>query len=56
MWEADMYGKHLSYSLEGYTGTKRPVRMTRVMLLATRFYQPNDGHAPSGVYIERFGH
>jgi hypothetical protein len=38
-WEADKCSKHFSYRLKGKTGTKRPVPMTSVKSLATRFYQ-----------------
>jgi hypothetical protein len=38
-WEADKCSKHFSYRLKGKTGTKRPVPMTSVKSLATRFYR-----------------
>jgi hypothetical protein len=55
-WEADKCCKHFSYRLKGKTGTKRPVPMTSVKSLATRFYRLMCGHAPTGVYLKRFGH
>ena len=55
-WEADKCSKHFSYRLKGKMGTKRPVPMTSVKSLATRFYQLKSGHAPTGVYLKRFGH
>ena len=55
-WEADKCSKHFSYRLKGKTGTKRPVPMTSVKSLATRFYRLKCGHAPTGVYLKRFGH
>jgi len=47
---------HYSYRLKGKIGTKRPVPMTSVKSLATRFYQLKCRHAPTGVYLKRFGH
>jgi ribonuclease HI len=38
-WEADKCSKHFSYRLNGKMGTKRPVLMTSVKSLATRFYR-----------------
>jgi hypothetical protein len=55
-WEADKCSKHFSYRLKGKMGTKRPVPMTSVKSLATRFYRLKSGHAPTGVYLKRFGH
>jgi len=37
-WEADKCRKHFSYRLKGKTGTKRPIAMTSVKSLPTRFY------------------
>ena len=54
--EADKYSKHFSYRLKGRTGTRRPVLMTSVKSLPIRFYKLKCGHAPSGVYLKRFGH
>jgi len=54
-WEANKCSKHFSYRLKGKTGTKRPVPMTSVKSLATRFYRLKCGHAPTGVYLQRFG-
>ena len=48
-WEADQCSKHFSYRLKGRMGTKRPVPMTSVESLATRFYRLKCGHAPTGV-------
>jgi hypothetical protein len=56
MWEADKCSKDFTYRLKGKTGTKRPVPMTHVKLLATRFYRLKCRHAPTGVYQKRFGH
>jgi len=55
-WEADKCSKHLNYRLKGKVGTKRPIPMTSVKLLATRFYRLKSGHAPTGVYLKWFGH
>jgi hypothetical protein len=55
-WEADKCSKYFSYRFKGMTGTKRPVPMTSVKSLATRFYRLKCGHAPTGVYLKRFGH
>jgi len=55
-WEADKCSKHFSYRPKGKTGTKRPVPMTSVKSLATRFYRLKCGHAPTGVYLKQFGH
>jgi hypothetical protein len=49
MWEANKRSKHFSYKLKGKTGTKRPVPMTNVKLLATRFYRLQCRHVPTGV-------
>jgi len=54
-WEADKCSKHFSYRLKGKTGTRRPVPMTTVKSLATTFYRLKCGHAPTGVYLKRFG-
>jgi len=55
-WEADKCSKHFSYRLKGKMGTKRPVLMTSVKSLATRFHRLMCGHAPTGAYLKRFGH
>ena len=55
-WEADRCSKHFSYRLKGQVGTKRPIPMTSVKSLAARFHRLKSGHAPSGVYLTRFGH
>ena len=55
-WGADKCSKHFSYRLKGKTGAKRPLPMTSVKLLATRFYRLRCRHAPTGVYLKRFGH
>jgi hypothetical protein len=55
-WEADKHSKHFSYRLKGKMGTKKPVPMTCVKSLATRFYRLKCGHAPTGVNLKRFGH
>jgi hypothetical protein len=55
-WEADKCSNHFSYRLKGKTGTKRPVPMTSVKSLATWFYRLKCRHAPTGVYLKRFGH
>ena len=51
-----MCSKHFSYRHMGKTGTKRPVPMTSVKSLATRFYRLRCGHATTGVYLIQFGH
>ena len=55
-WEADKCSKHFSDSLKAKTVTKRPVLMTSVKSLATRFYRLKCRHAPTGVYLKWFGH
>ena len=55
-WEANKCGKHFRYRLKGKTGTKRPVLMTSMKSLATRFHRLKCGHASTGVYLKRFGH
>jgi len=55
-WEADKCRKHFGYRLKGKAGTKRPIPMTSVKSLATRFYRLKSGHAPTGVYLKWFGH
>jgi len=55
-WEADRCSKHFSFRLKGKVGTKRPIPMTSVKSLAARFHQLKSGHAPTGVYLKRFGH
>jgi len=49
-----MCSKHLSYRLQRKTGTKRPVLLTSVKSLLTRFYRLKCGHAPTGVCLKRF--
>jgi len=56
MCEADKCSKLFSYRLKGRTGTKRPVPMTSVKLLATRFYLLKCRHAPTGFYLKQFSH
>jgi len=55
-WEADKRSKYFSYRITGKAGTKRPIPMTSVKLLAARFYRLKSGHAATGVYLKRFGH
>jgi len=55
-WEADKCGQHFGYRLKGKAGAKRPIPMTSVKSLAARFYRLKSGHAPTGVYLKRFGH
>jgi hypothetical protein len=55
-WEADKCGQHFSYRLKGKAGTKRPIPMTSVKSLATRFYRLKSRHAPTGGYLKWFGH
>jgi transposase-like protein len=55
-WEANRCSKHFSYRLKGKAGTKRPIPMTSIKSLATRFYRLKSGHAPTGVYLKRFSH
>ena len=55
-WEADSCSKHFSYRLKGKAGTKRPIPMTSVKSLAAMFNPLKSGHAPTGVYLKRFGH
>jgi hypothetical protein len=55
-WEADKCSLHFSYRLKGKAGTMRPIPMTSVKSLAARFYRLKSGHAPTGVYLKRFGH
>jgi len=55
-WEADKCSKHFRYRLKGKAGTKRLIPMTSVKLLAARFYRLMSRHAPTWVYLKRFGH
>jgi len=55
-WEADKCGQHFGYRLKGKAGAKRPIPMTSVKSLAARFQRLKSGHAPTGVYLKRFGH
>jgi len=55
-WEANKCGQHFGYRLKGKAGTKRPIPMTSVKSLATRFYRVNSGHAPTGVNLKPFSH
>ena len=55
-WEAHKCSKHYGYRLKGKAGSWRPIPMTRVKSLATRFYRLKSGHAPVGTYVKRFGH
>jgi len=48
--------EHFSYRLKGKAGTKGPIPMRNVKSLAARFYRLKSGHAPTGVYLKRFGH
>ena len=47
-WEADKCSKHYGYWLKGKAGSKRPVPMTRMKLLAAWFYRLKSRHAPTG--------
>jgi len=55
-WEADMCSKHFGYTHMGKACAKRSISMTRAKLLAARCYRLKSGHAPTGVYLKRFGH
>jgi hypothetical protein len=55
-WEADKCGKHHGYRLQGKAGSKRPIPMNSVKLLAARFYRLMSGHSPVGTYLKPFGH
>jgi hypothetical protein len=55
-WEADKCSKHFGYRLKGKAGAKRSIQMTCAKSLAARFYRLKSGHAPTGVYLKRFGH
>jgi len=55
-WEANKSRKHFRYRLNGKAGTQRHIPMTCVKSLATRFHRLKSGHAPTGVYLNRFGH
>ena len=55
-WEADKCSMLFSYRLKGKAGTKRPIPMTSVKSRAARFYRLKSGHAPTRVYLKRFGH
>jgi hypothetical protein len=55
-WEASWCSKHFSYRLNGKPGTKRPILMISIQSLAARLYQLKSRHAPTGVYLKRFGH
>ena len=45
-WESDKRSKYFSYRLKGKMGTKRPVPITRVKLLAIRLYRHSAGMLP----------
>lgn len=49
-WEAAKSREDFSYRLTGKTGTKRPVPIRSIKLLATRFYRLKCGHAPTEVH------
>jgi len=55
-WEADECGQHFGYRLKGKARAKRPIPMTSVKSLGTRFYRLMSGHAPTGVNLKQFGH
>jgi len=55
-WEAEKSSKHFGYRLKGKAGTKRPIPMTSVKLLAAKLYRLKSGHAPTWVSLKRFGH
>jgi len=55
-WEANKCSKHFSYRLIDKMGTKRPVLMTSVPLLTSRFYRLKCRHLPTGVNKKWFGH
>jgi len=55
-WEPDKCSKHYGYRLKGKAGSKRPIPMTSVKSLSTRFYRLESGHAPIGTYLKWFGH
>jgi len=55
-WEGDKCSKHISSIFNRTMGTKRPVPMTSVKLVASRFYWFMSGHAPTGVYQTRIDH
>jgi len=55
-WKADKCCKHFSYRLMSKTGTKKPVLMTCVKSLATRFCRLKCSHADTGVNLKWFGH
>jgi len=46
-WEVEKCSKHFSYRINGKTGTKRPVPMTSMKSLASRFSGLKCGHAPT---------
>jgi hypothetical protein len=56
MWEAIKYSKHFSYRLKGKRGTKKPVSMTSMKSLATRFCRLKCRLAPTGVNLKQHGH
>jgi hypothetical protein len=55
-WEAGQCGQHFGNRLKGKVGAKRPIPMTSMKSLAARFYRLQSRHAPTGVYLKRFGH
>jgi hypothetical protein len=55
-WKTGMCSNHFRRRQKGKMGTKRPVPMTSVKSLVTRFYRLNCQHAPAGVYRKQFGH
>jgi len=55
-WDADTCSEHFRYRPKGKVGTRRPIPMASVELLAARFYRLKSGHAPTGVYLKWFSH
>jgi hypothetical protein len=54
--EADKCSKHFGYRPKGKAGAKRSIPMASTKSLAARYYRLKSGHAPTGVYLKRFGH
>jgi len=54
-WEADKCSKCFGYSLKSKAGNRRPIPTTSTTSLATRLYQLQCGHAPTGACLTWFG-
>ena len=49
-YDYKLTNKHFGYKLKVKARSKRPIPITNVKSLATRFYRPKWGHAPTGCF------